>query len=211
MIANLKINKCKFLALILFFIGYSGFSQWDTSTLKGQLSLGVNSPSSDGFVADYEGKSFNFPTVNLGVQYMFWSKIGVKLDYGFNRISNQDQANYFKLNYSRINLQLVYDASSFRFVPNRLGIYLHTGPGVSMLQPLADYKNNKSTNFNVMGGLELHYAVSDKLSLFVDGSYILGFADDFNPITEGYGSFNGDLLTLTLGVSISISGCNYCF
>ena len=61
-----------------------------------------------------------------------------------------------------------------------------------------------------MAGLELHYGISDKLTLYLDTSYIIGFANDFDPISSGFGSFNGDLLTITIGASISLSGCYYC-
>ena len=61
-----------------------------------------------------------------------------------------------------------------------------------------------------MGGIEFHYGISDKLSVYVDTSYIFGFGKDFNPISDGFGSFNGDLLTITFGASISLSGCYYC-
>jgi hypothetical protein len=61
-----------------------------------------------------------------------------------------------------------------------------------------------------MGGIEFHYGISDKLTIYLDTSYVLGFGNGFNPVSSGIGSFNGDLLTLTFGASISLSGCYYC-
>jgi len=199
------------LTLLMFFGITLGFSQGDKSTIKAQFALGVNSPSSAGFVQDFEGKSINFPTVNLGIQYMFKPSFGAKLDYGFSRISNSEESfEDFKLNYSRLNLQGVLDLSQTIYISNRVGTFLHAGPGLTFVTPLGNFPENKISFFNVMGGLEFHYGISDKLSLYIDASYILGFAEDFNPVTSGFGSFNGNLLTVTIGASISLSGCYYC-
>lgn len=187
------------------------FAQRETNKWKAQIALGLNSPSQSGFVEGFQGKSMNFPTVNLGIQNMFKEQFGAKLDYSFNRISNEDNTREFKLNYSRVNAQLVFDPTySLNFLPERMGLVLHAGPGYSFVKPLGNYVENDISFFNVMGGLEVHYGISERMSLFVDTSYIMGMAKDFEPITEGYGSFNGNLLTLTFGITFSLSGCQYC-
>ena len=211
MTSNFKIYKPIIVAVAVFLIGFLSFSQSDTSTFKAQVALGVNSPSSDGFVGGFEGKSLNFPTVNLGLQYMFKRNLGVKLDYGFNRISNESGTPDFKVNYSRINAQLVFDTSRIlSFFPSRVGTFIHAGPGFSMIKPLGDYGENDESFLNMMAGMEFHYGVSDKLSIYLDVSYIHSFSEDFDPVTNGFGSFNGSLLTVTIGASISLSGCYYC-
>lgn len=211
MTSNFKVSKNVFCAFVFLFYCFSSFSQGDTSTFKAQFALGVNSPSSNGFVGNFEGKSINFPTVNLGVQYMFKPLLGVKLDFGFNRFSNLDDTPEFKVNYSRINAQLVYNATNiFSFLPPQMGVFPHVGPGFSMVKPLGNYTQNDTSFLNVMAGIEFHYGISDKLSIYTDVSYINGFAKDFDPVSEGFGSFNGNMLTLTIGASISLSGCYYC-
>jgi hypothetical protein len=187
------------------------FGQRETNKWKAQLALGANSPSQSGFVEGFQGKSLNFPTINLGIQNMFKKQFGAKLDFGFNRISNDDSSPEFKLNYSRINAQLVFDPTySLDFLPQRTGLVLHAGPGYSFVKPLGNYSDNNTSFFNVMGGLEVHFGLAERASLYVDTSYILGFGKDFDPITEGYGSFNGNLLTISLGITFSLSGCQYC-
>lgn len=198
------------LALVILFSITLGYSQGDKSTIKAQFALGVNNPSTSGFVDNFEGKTLNFPTVNLGIQYMLKPSFGAKLDYGFNRISNDKTVQDFKLNYSRINLQGVLDLSRTLYISNRVGIFLHAGPGYTFVTPLGNFPENKISFFNAMAGLELHYGITDKLTLYFDTSYILGFAEDFNPVSSGFGSFNGNLLTATIGVTISLSGCYYC-
>ncbi|WP_233244018.1 outer membrane beta-barrel protein [Tamlana fucoidanivorans] len=203
-------NTYFFIGIIICFSSPIGYSQSDTSTLKAQFALGVNSPSSAGFVTDFEANSVNFPSINLGLQYMFWEPLGVKLDFGYNRFSSANNSPDFKVNYTRINGQLVFDASHFTSFLNRMGAFVHVGPGVTMIKPLGNYGENKTSYLNTITGLELHYAMSDKLSVYLDASYIVGFSDDFDPVESGFGSFNGNMFTLTIGASISLSGCYYC-
>lgn len=199
-----------FIALCLT-ASFSAFSQVDTSKWKALIAFGVNAPAQDGFVIPFEANGMNFPTINLGVQRMFKPKIGAKLDFGYNRFTSRDNTPEFKINYTRFNLQLVYDATrDMTFLPVGLGFVGHIGPGYSSIKPLGDFKSNKTSYLNVMGGVEFHYAVSKTASIFVDTSYILGFGSEFDPVSAGFGSFNGNLFTATVGVAVSLSGCAYC-
>lgn len=210
MTSNNRLQKISILVLALMCFSF-GFAQKATNEIKAQIAIGVNSPSQSGFVDGFQAKSINFPTVNLGVQYMFKRQFGAKLDFGFNRFSNGDNSIDFKTNYTRINAQFVYDPTeSITFLPPRLGLVGHAGPGFSMVKPLGSFGDNKTSFLNLMAGLEIHYAMSEYMSLYTDVSYIAGFGGDFDPITEGFGSFNGNLMTITFGISFSLSGCKYC-
>ena len=210
MMSIFKTLKHKLLIVIVFFTTLS-FAQKDTNKWKAQIALGVNSPSQSGFVEGFESKSVNFPTVNAGIQYMFKRQLGAKFDFGFNRFSNGDNSPEFKINYSRINAQIVYDPTEvIGFLPQRIGLVTHAGPGYTFVKPLGNYSNNKASFLNVMAGLEVHYALSEYMSLYTDVSYILGLGKDFDPIINGFGSFNGNLLTVTFGITFSLSGCHYC-
>lgn len=210
MASNLKIYKKAFCVIALVMCSFVSSSQGDTSTFKAQFALGLNSPFKNGFVSGFEGKTYNFPTVNLGIQYMFKRTLGAKFDYSFSRMSNKKNALEFKLNYTRVNLQVVYDAHRIFNLSQRTGVFIHVGPGFSNVKPLGNFTQNKTSFINAMAGIELHRGISDKLSIYADVSYIHGFAKDFVPISDGYGAFNGNLLTLTIGASISLSGCYYC-
>lgn len=189
----------------------STYSQEDTSRIKAQFALGINSPSSNGFVSDYEGKSTNFPTIDLGLQYMLKPKLGAKLGYSYSRINNKENTPEFKVNYSRINALLVYDANDLlSFLPPRLGVFFQAGPGYSWVKPLDNYTQNKDAFFNLLVGTQIHYGISDTLSIYTDISYTNGFSKDFNPVINGFGSFNGNVLAVTFGASISLSGCYFC-
>lgn len=203
-------SKKYLFAIILFCFCCFSFSQSAKSKIKAQIAFGVNSPSTNGFVETFEAKPINFPTVNLGVQYMFKEQLGAKFDFGFNRFSNSDKSPEFKDNYSRLNIQFVYDATPLDFLPPGLGLVAHAGPGYTFLKPLGNYADNNLSFINLMGGIEIHYGLTDTMTIFTDISYIYGLAKNFDPVSDGYGAFNGNLATITFGVSFSLSGCYYC-
>lgn len=207
---NLQIQKCVLL-VIFCLCATLVMAQRETNEWKAQVALGINNPSSSGFVEGFEAKPINFPTVHLGIQRMFKRQLGAKLDFGFNRFSSADNSVEFKTNYTRINAQFVYDPTeSLHFLPVRMGVVAHAGPGYSIIKPLGDFGNNNLGFLNVMGGAEFHYGISQYVSVYTDVSYIYGLAKDFDPVAEGFGAFNGNLLTVTFGITFSLSGCQYC-
>ena len=213
MTSNFKKYKKVVLLLGFILISVNGHSQSETSKWKLQLAFGFNYPDVDGFVSGFEAKPINFPTINLGVQHMFTRTIGAKLDFGYNRFSNVNGSAVFKTNYTRINAQFVYDTTEiFRFLPVQIGLVAHAGPGFSIIKPLGNFGENKTSFLNTIAGVELHYNVSETFSVFTDVSYIHSFARNktYNPISEGFGTFNKNLFAVTLGVSVSLSGCYYC-
>ena len=210
MISIFKTQKHKLLIVTLLFTAFS-FAQRSTNMWKAQIALGLNSPSQSGFVEGFESKSMNFPTINAGFQRMFKPQFGAKLDFGYNRFSSEDNSPEFKINYSRINVQVVYDPTEkLTFLPEQIALVAHAGPGYTFVKPLGDFASNKVSFLNVMAGLEVHYGLSKFMSLYTDVSYILGMGKDFDPVIDGFGSFNGNLLTISFGITFSLSGCQYC-
>ena len=197
---------------LLFSISFQAVSQRATEQWKAQVSIGVNNPIENDQNGDYVSKYINFPTVNLGIQHMFSEQLGAKLDFGFNRSSNEDESPEFKLNYSRVNAQIVYNFSSIlTFLPERISVVGHAGPGVTFSKPLGNFSENTYTYLNVLGGFEVHYALSETLSIYSDLGYALSLsgAENYDVNVDGF-SFNGDLIYLSFGVSFSLSGCQYC-
>ena len=187
-------------------------AQNDTSKWKLQLALGFNNPIDNETDPIFYSEYVNLPTVNVGLQHMLSDTWGAKLDVGFNRSHNAASSQEFKLNYTRVNLQAVYDFNRLIwFWPAPLAIVAHAGPGVSFTKPLGEYADNTYTYLNALAGLEVHYGLSRTLSIYADGGYVFSFSgeDKYGPQIDGY-SFNGDLMYVAVGVSISLSGCSYC-
>jgi hypothetical protein len=188
------------------------YAQRDTEKWKLQVALGLNNPIDNGKDDGFYSKYLNFPSINIGVQRMFTERLGTKLDFGYNRASNANGSEEFKLNYTRINAQVVYNFTPLlNFLPERIAVVGHAGPGVSITQPLGSYSENKYTYLSVLGGLEVHYGLSESLSVYGDLSYALSMSgkNKYDYAIDGF-SFNGDLVYVALGVSISLSGCQYC-
>lgn len=200
--------------LLIALVHFNGYSQLkETSKWKALFALGINYPNTGGFVNGTFANPVNFPTVNLGVQHMFKQAYGVKLDYGFNRFKNDNESPEFKINYSRINAQFVYDPTYLLgFIPRRMRTILHAGPGYSIVKPLGNLGTNEQSYLNFLIGLELHYSINEKVSVYADTAYIFGFTslEDYNPAISGLGAFNGNLFNFTIGLAVSLSGCQYC-
>ena len=200
--------------LIIVFISINSHAQIkDTAKWKALFALGVNYPTTDGFINGSYAQSVNFPTVNLGIQHMLTRQYGVKLDFGFNRFKNDADTPDFKINYSRVNAQFVYDPTDYLpFMPMRLRTVVHAGPGLAFVKPLGTLRDNKQTYLNINAGLEIHYAINEKVSIYSDVAYLYGVTslDNYDPVLTGLGAFNGSVFNLTFGVAISLSGCQYC-
>lgn len=204
--------RVAFFMSLLILVSSNVSAQKNTEKWKLQLTLGINNPIDNGKNDGFYTKYLNFPSVNLGVQHMFNSKFGAKIDYGFNRSANDDGSKFFKLNYSRVNLQLVYNATNaLRFLPEPIKIVAHIGPGMSFTQPLGNDRENTYTYINMLSGLEVHYEISKSFSVFSDISYAYSLSgkDKYDALLDGF-SFNGDLLYASVGISVSLSGCYYC-
>ena len=213
MTSNFKPQKQHLLLGLILLMTTICFSQRATNKWKAQVALGVNHPFSSGFVEGYYAKSMNFPTVNLGIQHMFKRQFGAKLDFNFNRFVNGNEVPEFKINYTRINAQFVYDPTySLQFLPPRMGVVAHAGPGITFTKPLGTLGDNKQTFLNAMVGTEFHYGISQTMSIYLDTSFIYGFSsvDNYETPIDGLGAFNGNLLTVTIGITFSLSGCQYC-
>lgn len=208
----LKVQNLSWLLFLTLMTTSLSVAQKDVEKWKLQLALGVNNPIDRGELPGYYSKYVNFPTINLGVQHMFSRNLGAKLDLGYSRASSEKGSLPYKMNYTRINVQAVYDFKDLiTFLPSPIGIVAHAGPGVSMTKPLGNFANNTYTYLNVLGGLEVHYRLSESVSVFVDGGYAYSLSgnDKYNVATDGF-SFNGDLMYVAFGVSLSLSGCHYC-
>lgn len=210
---HFKFAKNRLIILFLL-ISVTVFAQRrDIPTWSAQIGLGINLPSESGFVESYPAQSLNFPTVNLGVQRMFTRTLGARLDYGFNRFKGENTSQEFKVNYSRINAQLVYNPSEkLNFLLQEIQLIGHIGPGYSIATPLGNLDANKQSFLNVNTGIELHYFINRKVNIYTDISYIYGLTslEDYNPEIIGLGAFNGNVLNVSFGVSIALSGCYYC-
>ena len=201
------------LFIIAFFCVSLSHSQREAEQWKAQFSLGLNSPFQSNFIEGFSAESINGPTVNMGIQHFFSKQLGFKLDYGFNRLSKSGNTSAFKINYSRADAQLVVDLSPWiPFLNDRTKLISHAGFGYSWSIPLADKVNNKLSYPNGILGTEFHYYLTKLTSLYFDFNYIKGLtSNDLSKMNNGgLAAFNGDMITMTVGLTFSLSGCYNC-
>ena len=201
--------------LIVFFCFCLGSVAQTYPKIAVNLGLGFNIPQGP-FTEGYSAKPVNFPTFEVGAQYLFTKQIGARLDYGFNRFSNDNNAPDFKTNYSRVDLQAVYNASTILRnwnVHPRLGLYFHGGGGITFLSPLAPaFSANGDSFLNAMGGLSFHYGINEFMSGYMDVSYIRGFgsaiAFEGTPLESK--EANG-MVSITFGIQLALNtACYFC-
>ncbi|MCB0445687.1 MAG: outer membrane beta-barrel protein, partial [Gelidibacter sp.] len=193
MSSNFKIQNIKLLLVLAVLTTSLSYAQRDTEKWKLQVALGLNNPIDNGKDDGFYSKYLNFPSINIGVQHMFTERLGAKLDFGYNRASNANGSKEFKLNYTRINAQVVYNFTPLlNFLPEQIAVVGHAGPGISITEPLGSYTENKYTYLNVLGGLEVHYGLSESLSVYADLSYALSMSgkNKYDYTVDGF-SFNG--------------------
>jgi len=209
---NRLISKKHFLLLMFITTFNFAFTQSETEVLRLQVGLGVNSPLGADIAPQFDAKIVNLPSVQFGLRYMFKRNLGAKLDIHYNRFSSTGTDRTFKLNYTRVNLEGVYNVSDkLKFLSARSSLMVHLGPGISVSKPLGIYSANNATFLNLNVGVAYEYALSKRVSLFSDFNYTHSFAtkDAYDVLTDGY-SFNGAMIQVSIGVSVALSGCKYC-
>ena len=209
---NKLISKKHFLLLMLITTFNFAFAQSETEVFRLQIGLGVNSPLGADIAPQFDAKIVNIPSVQFGLRYVFKRNLGAKLDIHYNRFSSTGTDRAFKLNYTRVNLEGVYNVSDkLKFLSTRSRIMVHLGPGLSMSKPLGIYSAHSATFLNLNAGVAYEFALSKRVSLFSDLNYTHSFASEnaYDVIIDGY-SFNGAMIQVSVGISMALSGCKYC-
>lgn len=213
MLPNFRKQVSKVLLIAAILLTANVIAQKDNDKWRLQFAVGGNNTLENENNRGFSSKKLDIPTINVGLHHMFAKRWGAKLDFGFNRSSESDNSPEYKMNYTRLNGQVLYDLTpTFSFLPKPITFFVKAGPGVTFTNPLGEYKDNTYTYLNALGGFELHYEVSRAVSIYGDLSYVkaLGAKNKYDVAVDGY-SFNGDLVYAAIGVSIALTGCQYCF
>ncbi len=156
------------------------------------LNIGSTNPFSNlskNYYANYVG----FLHADLGARYMFLEKVGMKLDFGFDRFQNDNFGIYKEslpfnsINY-RTNLQGILNIGKilhYRDWTSRIGLIAHGGFGVSILKgdssTVSAVKSKLTDNsFNVIAGISPQIKLSNKIALNLDLSFISNINQNYN-------------------------------
>ncbi|WP_281635345.1 OmpA family protein [Flavobacterium marginilacus] len=122
----------------------------------------------------YTSSDFNFAHGDLGARYMLNPKFGIKLDFGFDKFSEQDNTPSFSSTYLRTSFQGVVNlgrALNFETFTNSFGLLFHSGLGGSYLTS----KNDNVDDYMLNGilGLTGQVLLSNRIALTADLTGIL--------------------------------------
>lgn len=123
----------------------------------------------------------NFVHVGLGARYNVTNVFGFKLGLSFDQFTQGKNVNYdFKTSYTKVDFQGVaalgtlFNASQWT---NKLQVLGHMGPGISFNTRKADsvlVSNRMDKQITWTTGITPMFKVSNKVSLWLDASFVLG-------------------------------------
>lgn len=146
------------------------FNQWSV-----EVAGGFNKPTNP-FANEYRTNILSFGQASIGARYMFNNRFGLKLDFGYNSISEGKNSLPFKSDYLRGSLQGVANVGSilkFDTWTNTIGLLLHAGGGYSQLhanEPINRANRDGMANFIV--GITPQFKLGNRVALTTDVSMI---------------------------------------
>jgi hypothetical protein len=191
-----------------------------TSILFGQDNA-INKLSIDGgvgfnnsilpFSYGYSNKYINPFNLNIGARKMFNNKFGVKVDFGYDNLSESGTSLSFNTHYVRSSFQGVANLASilqFNTFTQKFGLLAHGGAGFSsMLAKNRQLVKETDEMVHLIFGLTPQYKVNEKIALNIDISMIQNFKQHytFDYLTANpSNSRRGSLGNVTVGISYKI-------
>ena len=124
---------------------------------------------------------------DLGIRYMFNTKLGLKASAGYDEIKNRDDSNEFKSTQWRFNLEGVLNLGRILSVEDwtrSLSLLFHAGPGYAIFQN--DNLAKDDDMINIMAGLTAQYKLSNHFAITADftGMNNLKMASTWNGLSR---------------------------
>ncbi|MFY7943453.1 MAG: OmpA family protein [Crocinitomicaceae bacterium] len=196
-----------FLSLVLSnsFCQYSEYNKWSVD-----LSIGGTN-AVEPYTPGYWSNTVDLVHTSGGVRYMFNNKFGLKLDGGYDLITNDNLGKNgnslpFKTNYYRTSIQGVLDIGrifTFENFTDRWSLLFHTGGGMSLTSSKVNPDTDRMVNF--MFGFTPQFKLNDRIALNVDASFIWHIYQQytFDMYNSVYNrGFDGFIANATIGVNI---------
>jgi outer membrane protein OmpA-like peptidoglycan-associated protein len=201
-----------FIFAVLF--SFTSLGQFEENN-KWSLDLGGGftnavKPYTDGYFSN----TYDLFHASGGVRYMFNNKYGFKVDFGYDRITNDDKGDNgyslpFQTDYYRASLQGFADLGRmlmFENFTNHLSLLFHAGGGFSMLRSdTVSFDGEDERMVNLMFGFTPQVKLGKRAALFLDASFIWHIYqqktfDMFSPVAKR--GFDGLVANLSLGLNI---------
>ncbi len=187
------------------FSQYSKYNKWSVD-----LSIGGTN-AVEPYSPGYWSNTVDLVHTSGGVRYMFNNKFGLKLDGGYDLITNDNIGQNgnslpFKTNYYRTSIQGVLDIGrvfSFENFTDRWSLLFHTGGGLSLTSSKINPEKDRMVNF--MFGFTPQFKINDRIALNLDASFIWHIYQQytFDMYNSVYNrGFDGFIANASIGVNI---------
>ena len=162
------------------------------------------------YTTGYWSNTVSFFHTSGGVRYMFNNKFGIKLDGGYDRVTNDvvgvnGNSLPFKSNYYRTSIQGVLDIGrifTFENFSEKTSLLFHFGGGASLLTSKVATVDDRMVNF--LFGFTPQYKISKRMAINIDASFIWHiyqkYTFDMNSTVAKRG-FDGFIANATIGVN----------
>jgi OOP family OmpA-OmpF porin len=200
-----------FLVFCISIVSYCTFGQYSEYN-KWSVDLSIGGTNAvEPYTPGYWSNTVDLVHTSGGVRYMFNNKFGLKLDVGYDLISNDKIGKNgnslpFKTNYYRSSFQGVLDIGrifTFENFTDRWSLLFHTGGGMSLTSSKINPEKDKMVNF--LFGFTPQFKINDRIALNVDASFIWHIYQQytFDMYNSVYNrGFDGFLANATVGVNI---------
>ena len=203
-----------FIFIFVLLFSFTSLGQFEENN-KWSLDLGGGltnavKPYTDGYFSN----TYDLFHASGGVRYMFNNKYGFKVDFGYDRITNDDKGDNgfslpFQTDYYRASLQGIADIGRmlmFENFTNHLSLLFHAGGGFSMLRSdTVSFDGEDERMVNLMFGFTPQVKLGKRAALFLDASFIWHIYqqktfDMLSPVAKR--GFDGFVANASIGLNI---------
>ncbi|MGO4771390.1 OmpA family protein [Flavobacterium sp. W22_SRS_FK3] len=178
----------------------SAYNKWSI-----ELNGGLNKPVR-AMGANYATEPLGAWHGDLGVRYMFNPKFGLKLDYGYDQLTEGSNSPDFDSRYMRLDLQGVINLSralNFETWTNTFGLLVHGGFGVSQLTSKNGFDGEDYMGNGIMG-ITGQVRLGNRVALTADLTGLVNIKqnenfDGMTPLTTR--GFDGILINTSIGLT----------
>ena len=191
------------------------FNRWSIEADFGQAK--GSKPYTDGYYGNRPDKFFGGAAVNsfgFGVRYMFSPKFGIKSNFNFDNLQEQNNSGSLPFQMKHIqfsgegvtNLIRLFDIQK---QAKRFGLLFHFGFQISHMTPqLGPQKGKDEWNGGIVGGLSPQLRIYKNVSIFADITVNSNIRQHYNwdgqTFSESKNNLTGSLFRTTLGISVAL-------
>jgi len=144
-------------------------------------------------------------TVQLGANYQINNLWGVRGTYSNTTFKHKDFDNA-GVNYNKLTAEATFEVlQAISPSESKFQLAAHTGFGINFGKSKANDQKDNMGNFQI--GLKPQYSITDRIGVFLDGTYIMNFSQNmgYNGLSIlGEESTTGSYVTGLIGVSFKL-------